>query len=223
MRLPVRLQAIRDGAHHAVCSVYRYPALPCLQPPPARLRWDGSVYFRDGGKTGDRRMPVKTARAVRANLGWRKLKRRTRGPQSAAERELSRAKMQALNAVKWAGSPGVYLNETATCATHAAPIAVQFVHRTVMAELCAVSCVYPLEPKSGLPAGLTVEHLDHVKTHTCHGNLILPDKVIHDYISNAMWRNGCYLRVARMPRLQCTIGTARWTGALWWGQRRRPS
>ena len=34
-----------------------------------------------------------------------------------------------------------------------------------------------------IPDNMTVEHLDHNRTHNCHTNLMLLQKEIHDYIS----------------------------------------
>ena len=58
-------------------------------------------------------------------------------------------------------------------------------HRKVMMEACREGGYY--EVNGDLPAGLTVEHLDHNRQHNCLGNLILLDKRIHDVIS-IEWR-----------------------------------
>lgn len=64
----------------------------------------------------------------------------------------------------------------------AGPIRGRYVHRETLAVLCRVWCYYPLAA-DGLPAGFTVEHLDHRRAHNCHTNLILLQKEIHDYLS----------------------------------------
>ncbi|MDE2097834.1 MAG: HNH endonuclease [Patescibacteria group bacterium] len=38
-----------------------------------------------------------------------------------------------------------------------------------------------------IPAGMTVEHMDHQRAHNCWQNLMLLDKRIHDAISWASW------------------------------------
>jgi len=40
-----------------------------------------------------------------------------------------------------------------------------------------------------IPENMTVEHLDHNRTHNCHSNLMLLQKEIHDYISLETHRN----------------------------------
>jgi hypothetical protein len=126
-----------------------------------------------------------------------KLKRKrqsgTRGPQSAEEREMSRLKMQRLNAAKWAGTAGVTLTGNGYLRHTAGPNRAKFVHRTVMATLCRESCFYDLAP-DGLPVGFTVDHVDHRKTHNCPDNLLLLQREIHDFISRACWVNGTYRR-----------------------------
>jgi hypothetical protein len=67
------------------------------------------------------------------------------------------------------------------------------VHRVVMLEMCQEFCYYELpENKTKLPVGMTVEHLDHKRTHNCSQNLMLLDKRIHDKISGdyAVWIAG---------------------------------
>lgn len=56
-------------------------------------------------------------------------------------------------------------------------------HRKVMLEACREFCYY--HTNGDLPGGLTVEHLDHRRTHNCIENLMLLDKRIHDHISTA--------------------------------------
>lgn len=59
------------------------------------------------------------------------------------------------------------------------------VHRKVMYEAYLELCYYPLN--GNLPAGFTVEHLDHNKQHNCRENLLMLDKRIHDWISSEYW------------------------------------
>lgn len=60
-------------------------------------------------------------------------------------------------------------------------------HRKVMYEACQEFCYYLLN--GNLPEGMTVEHLDHKRSHNCIENLMLLDKRIHDAISLAyQWR-----------------------------------
>ena len=60
----------------------------------------------------------------------------------------------------------------------------KYEHRVVMAERCKEFCFYPLEA-DGLPAGFTVEHLDHKRTHNCGENLMLLQEIIHNHLSAA--------------------------------------
>jgi hypothetical protein len=57
-------------------------------------------------------------------------------------------------------------------------------HRKVMLEMCREMCYYPIEDGK-LPAGFTVDHLDHRRQHNCPENLMLLDKRIHDALSLA--------------------------------------
>jgi hypothetical protein len=65
---------------------------------------------------------------------------------------------------------------------HVPPFRNRYVHRVQMAVLCREFCYYELMP-DGLPFGLTVEHLDHNRSHNCVDNLILLDTRIHSHIS----------------------------------------
>ena len=59
----------------------------------------------------------------------------------------------------------------------------KYEHRVVVSKMCAEWCFYPLEA-DGLPAGFTVEHQDHNRTHNCGENLILLQEIIHNYLSS---------------------------------------
>jgi hypothetical protein len=52
-----------------------------------------------------------------------------------------------------------------------------------MAEASSEFCFYPLNPRSGLPDGFHVEHIDHCKTHNCISNLLLIQDSIHNWTS----------------------------------------
>jgi hypothetical protein len=58
----------------------------------------------------------------------------------------------------------------------------KLVHRAVMSTLCREWCVYPLNPKTGLPDGLEVHHVDFDKRHNCPENLMLLDPVLHKFV-----------------------------------------
>ena len=64
----------------------------------------------------------------------------------------------------------------------------KYVHRVVMANAAAEFCVYPLNPSTGLPDGFHVEHVDHNRTHSCLGNLLLLEACIHNACSWKSWR-----------------------------------
>ena len=63
----------------------------------------------------------------------------------------------------------------------------KYQHRLVMESLCSEFCYYPPSPKSSIPSGFTVEHVDHNKQHNCYHNLLLLDVRIHRHISWASW------------------------------------
>lgn len=63
----------------------------------------------------------------------------------------------------------------------------RYLHRHVMALAAAEFCYYPLNPKSGLPDGFHVDHVDHRRRHNCLENLLLLDARIHDHLSWASW------------------------------------
>lgn len=65
----------------------------------------------------------------------------------------------------------------------------KYQHRVVMADMCREFCFYPLDPRSGIPSGMTVEHQDHRRTHNCRANLILLDIHIHNHLSWCSWLN----------------------------------
>jgi hypothetical protein len=69
----------------------------------------------------------------------------------------------------------------------------KYEHRVVVAKMCAEQCFYPLEA-DGLPAGFTVEHQDHNRTHNCPENLILLQEIIHNHLSAASRWAKPYLR-----------------------------
>lgn len=64
----------------------------------------------------------------------------------------------------------------------------KYEHRVVMRELCKAWCYYPVDEKTGLPAGLDVHHVDFDKEHNCASNLILLDTAIHVAISGWWYR-----------------------------------
>jgi len=63
----------------------------------------------------------------------------------------------------------------------------KYEHRVVMERLLQEPlCAEYVFPERGkIPEKMTVEHLDHVRTHNCHQNLMLLEKCIHDSISLA--------------------------------------
>src|SRR5690348_3714508 len=83
------------------------------------------------------------------------------------------------NSTKWKG--GVHLNDKGYLRySRSGPHRMKYVHRVVMAEMCAQLSYYPLNPSTGLPDGFTVEHCDHIRTHNCPANLLLLDIRIHN-------------------------------------------
>lgn len=61
----------------------------------------------------------------------------------------------------------------------------RYEHRVVIEKLLAnpIALPYVFPERGVIPAGMTVEHVDHQRAHNCHGNLMLLDKRIHDKIS----------------------------------------
>ena len=88
---------------------------------------------------------------------------------------------------RWKG--GVYLNAKGYARYGSGPHKGKYVHRVVMAQLCAVQSYYPLDPSTGLPADFTVEHVDHSRAHNCTCNLLLLDLRIHNSLSWRSWLN----------------------------------
>lgn len=84
---------------------------------------------------------------------------------------------------------GTCLNEKGYLRISSGPHRNRYVHRQVLADLCAVWCYYPLNARTGLPDGMSVEHLDHRRTHNCISNLILLDLRIHNALSWRSWLN----------------------------------
>jgi hypothetical protein len=81
----------------------------------------------------------------------------------------------------------------------------KYEHRVVMAEMCVEFCFYELQ-SDGLPAGFTVEHQDHVRTHNCRENLVLLQEIIHNYLSS-------HTKVARNRFLRYD-GTVDWAAVV---------
>lgn len=65
----------------------------------------------------------------------------------------------------------------------------KFEHRAIMGALCLVRCFYPLNDRTDLPDGFTVEHVDHDKQHNCPNNLLLLQVEIHNHLSWCSWLN----------------------------------
>jgi len=100
---------------------------------------------------------------------------------------------------KW--KRGYYTNDKGYLRHSSGPHRSRYVHRQVLANLCAVWCYYPLDPATGLPFGFTVEHLDHRRAHNCIDNLILLDIRIHNYLSWSSWLNKDRVGVVYEPDL----------------------
>ena len=92
---------------------------------------------------------------------------------------------------RWRG--GVCLNEKGYRRIMAGSHRGKYEHRRVMEEmlehpLCAP---YVFPERGVIPAGFTVEHLDHTRAHNCRENLMLLDERLHNAITQA----GCrYIR-----------------------------
>jgi hypothetical protein len=78
---------------------------------------------------------------------------------------------------------GKYVNADGYVRYSVSPHRGKYEQRVILAALCAEFCYYQINSRTGLPDGLTVEHLDHNRTHNCHCNLMLLDERIHGYIS----------------------------------------
>ena len=82
----------------------------------------------------------------------------------------------------------------------------RYQHRLVVAAACAEFCYYPLDPRSGLPSGFHVEHLDHCRTHNCLSNLLLLQAEIHNACTAATNR---YRHLSRADALADMVGRMR--------------
>jgi len=71
---------------------------------------------------------------------------------------------------------GTYLTEKGYVRISSGADRGKYEHRAVMERLIG----------GPIPAGMTVEHIDHRRAHNCWQNLMLLDKRIHDFIS---WEN----------------------------------
>lgn len=84
---------------------------------------------------------------------------------------------------------GMHVSDKGYLRYSSGPLRNRYVHRVALAELCAEWCYYPLDPRTGLPFGMTVEHVDHHKQHNCISNLLLLDIRIHNALSWRSWLN----------------------------------
>ena len=82
---------------------------------------------------------------------------------------------------KWRG--GVCLNEKGYRRITSGKHRNKYEHRRVIEKLLEFPISYMFHGDGKIPEGMTVEHLDHIRTHNCCGNLMLLEKTIHDRIS----------------------------------------
>lgn len=82
---------------------------------------------------------------------------------------------------RWRG--GSHLSDKMYRRLSAHPNRNKYEHRWVMEQLLLNPISYIYTPGQGIPSNMTVEHVDHRRTHNCCGNLMLLEKCIHDRIS----------------------------------------
>jgi hypothetical protein len=82
---------------------------------------------------------------------------------------------------KWRG--GVGLNAKGYRRIFAGPHRNKYEHRRVIEELLERPISYMFPGDGKIPENMTVEHIDHSRTHNCVGNLMLLEKRIHDWCS----------------------------------------
>ena len=82
---------------------------------------------------------------------------------------------------KWRG--GVCLNEKGYRRIRAGLHRNKYEHRRVIEELLEHPIGLMFSGDGKIPPNMTVEHIDHWRTHNCIGNLMLLEKRIHDWCS----------------------------------------
>lgn len=60
----------------------------------------------------------------------------------------------------------------------------KYEHRVVVERLLENPVGLLFTPGQKIPENMTVHHLDFTKRHNCEGNLLMLEKVIHDYLYN---------------------------------------
>jgi hypothetical protein len=85
----------------------------------------------------------------------------------------------------WKGGSG--LNEKGYVRITAREHRNKYQHRQVMEELLEhpLCADYVFPDKGVIPKGMTVDQMDHRRTHNCHQNLMMLQDVIHNAISRA--------------------------------------
>jgi hypothetical protein len=82
---------------------------------------------------------------------------------------------------KWKG--GICLNEKGYRRITHGQHRNKYDHRRRIEELLEQPISYIFRGDGKIPPNMTVEHIDHIRTHNCVSNLMLLEKVIHDWCS----------------------------------------